>query len=328
MLELNSQIMPTPLPPLTALRAFEATVRLGSVGAAAAELRVTHGAVSRQLQALEQALGQPVLVRAGRGLRPSEAGVQLQQVATAAFEQLRRGWAGLQADATQRPLVIGCPGSVLARWMIPRLGELAAALPTLKVHLSAQQGDIAADLAGLDALLLLGQPPWPAAWQVDALAPECIGPVFSPQLGDASQLAQAPPTALLQQPLLHTLSRPQAWPSWLQAHDLPAQPVRLGNGFEHLYYLLEAAVAGLGVAIAPQPLVAADMASGRLLAPWGFTATGGQWVLCRRAGNRDRRLDQLADWMRGQLQGNGLPAGNMPAGALPAATPAAQPSTG
>ena len=67
------------------------------------------------------------------------------------------------------------------------------------------------------------------------------------------------------------------------------------------YLVLEAAGAGLGVAIAPQELVAADIASGRLLAPWGFTPTGGDWALCRRADNRDRRIDALAQWLQQQL---------------------------
>ena len=82
----------------------------------------------------------------------------------------------------------------------------------------------------------------------------------------------------------------------------PAQ-LQLGSGFEHLYYLLEAAVAGLGVAIAPEPLVADDLAAGRLLAPWGFGATGGFWVLATPEGAADPRVDALADWLTAQLAG-------------------------
>lgn len=293
--------MPSPLPPLTALRAFEATVRLGSVSAAAAELHVTHGAVSRQLHTLEQALGQPLLEKVGRGLQPTPAGQQLQLATHAAFEQVRSTWAALQPRPADGPLVLGCPGSVLARWMIPRLETLKHDLPGLTLHLAAVEGELHPALPGLDAVLLLGQPPWPAHWHVDVLAAECIGPVFSPQLPQAASLAQAPPAQLLQLPLLHTTSRPQAWPTWLAAHGMPSAPPRLGQGFDHLYYLLEAAGAGLGVAIAPRQLVTADVANGRLLAPWGFTPTGGSWALCRRAGNPDRRIDALAHWLQQQL---------------------------
>ncbi len=293
--------MTQPLPPLTALRAFEATVRLGSVSAAAAELHVTHGAVSRQLQVLEQALGQRLLEKTGRRLSPTPAGQQLQQAATTAFNQLRQSWQALQRRPDDGPLVLGCPGSVLARWMIPRLGRLASDLPELRVHLAVLEGDLAPALEGLDAALLLGQPPWPANWQAHTLAEERIGPVFSPQLPGAATLRLAAPSAVLAQPVLHTTSRPQAWPSWLASQQLASTQLQLGAGFAHLYYLLEAAVAGLGVAIAPEPLVADDVASGRLLAPWGFAATGGQWALCTRHNHGDPRLDRLIAWLRRQL---------------------------
>ncbi len=134
------------------------------------------------------------------------------------------------------------------------------------------------------------------------LAPERIGPVLSPVLPQAQTLAAGPPSALLQQHLLHTASRPQAWPSWAQAHGVDPAALRYGTGFEHLYYLLEAALAGIGVAIAPQPLVADDLASGRLLAPWGFADTGGQWALCTAGGREDQRIVALAAWLRTQLR--------------------------
>lgn len=303
------------LPPLTALRAFEATVRLGSVTAAASELHVTHGAISRQLQLLEQALGQPVLEKAGRGLLPTRAGRQLQDTTHAAFEQLRHTWASLQPRQHDGPLTLGCPGSILARWMIPRLEPLRQAHPELTLHLAAVEGPPAQALDGVDAVLLLGQAPWPVHWQVRQLGQERIGPVFSAQLPQARQLAAAPAASLLEQALLHTTSRPQAWPAWLAAHGLGN--ARLGQGFDHLYYLLEAAHAGLGVAIAPYELVAADIASGRLLAPWGFTTTGGCWALCSRADHPDRRIGQLAHWLQGQLEQSAAGLSLQPSGHRP-----------
>src|SRR5690606_19355031 len=106
--------------------------------------------------------------------------------------------------------------------------------------------------------------------------------------------------ARLQGRLLQTASRPRGGPGWARRQGLDPVALRLGTGFEHLYYLLEAALAGLGVAIAPQPLVAAEVAAGRLLAPWGFVDTGAQWCLCTRAGD-DPELERLADWLRAQL---------------------------
>lgn len=290
------------LPSLNALRAFEAAARLRSVSLAAAELHVTHGAVSRQLRALEEELGLSLFERDGRGIRPSAAGHRLLEASSSAFAQISVCVAALRRPQRNEAFVLGCPGSILARWMIPRLHDLQRDLPQLTLHLAAQEGDFAPRLEGLDAALMLGQPPWPEGWQVHALAPERIGPVFSPAMPGARLLAEQPISALQEHPLLHTRSRPQAWPTWAALNDLDHQRLHYGTGFEHLYYLLEAAGAGLGVAIAPQPLVAEDLASGRLIAPWGFIDTEGSWGLCTTQ-REDPRVEQLAQWLQRQLQG-------------------------
>ncbi|AKC85666.1 LysR family transcriptional regulator [Pseudoxanthomonas suwonensis] len=295
--------MPRPLPPLNALRAFEAAARLGSVSRAAGELHVTHGAVSRHIRTLEEALGAPLFEREGRGLALTAAGLRLRDAAGDAFDVLRGAWSGLRRDGQASALVLGCPGSVLARWAIPRLERLSAELPDLKLHLSAQESGFDAALTGLDAALLLGQAPWPAEWRVHALGPERIGPVLSPRHARYPTLSNAPAAALLDEPLLHTTSRPQAWPRWLASQGLDATRLRPGTGFDHLTYLLEAAAAGLGVAIAPQELVQADLDSGRLVAPWGFTETGGSWALCTSRGQDDARIAALASWLRRELAG-------------------------
>ncbi|CAM0998380.1 LysR family transcriptional regulator [Rhodanobacter sp. Root179] len=291
------------LPPLNALRAFEAVARLHSVGRAAAELHVTHGAVSRQLRLLDEALGRPLFSRQGRGLVLTAAGEQLHAGAGLAFEQLRDSWAALREHNAQAPFVLGCASSLLARWLIPRLDRLAHDLPGLRLHLSAQESSPTAELGRLDALLLLSAPPWPAGWQVDTLAPERIGPVVSPRYGGWPRLQGQPPGCLLDEPVLHTTSRPQAWPDWLRGMDLPPSRPPGGAGFPHLYHLLEAAIAGLGVAIAPAPLVADDLATGRLLAPWGFQPTTGHWILATPQRSGDRRAVALARWLRQELAG-------------------------
>lgn len=289
------------LPPLNALRAFEAVARLDSVSRAAAELHVTHGAISRQLRLLEEAAGTALFARQGRGLALTAAGRRLHEAAESAFVPLRAAWAELQQRSTQAPLVLGCPGSVLARWVIPRLERLSRDQPELKLHLSASDSMPGGSLAGLDAALLISQPPWPSQWQVHLLAPERIGPVVSPRYPGFERLRSAPPGILLELPLLHTASRPQAWGEWARRAGLDPALLQLGTGFEHLYYLLEATEAGLGVAIAPEPLVAEDLASGRLVAPWGFVATDAHWALCAPRRREDRRIARLASWLRGAL---------------------------
>ncbi|AZD13005.1 LysR family transcriptional regulator [Pseudomonas chlororaphis] len=290
------------LPPLNALRAFEATARLNSVSQAAEQLHVTHGAVSRQLKVLEEHLGVSLFVKEGRGLKLTDSGVRLRDASSDAFERLRTVCAELTQSTVDAPFVLGCSGSLLARWFIPRLGRLNADLPDLRLHLSAGEGDLDPRRPGLDALLVFAEPPWPADMQVFELASERIGPVLSPRYSRYEQLREAPASALLNETLLQTTSRPQAWPSWARQNGIDAGALKFGQGFEHLYYLLEAAVAGLGVAIAPQPLVAEDLRAGRLVAPWGFCETPGQLALWLPKRAADGRARQLAQWLSNELR--------------------------
>lgn len=286
------------LPPLNALRAFEVAARLGSVSLAAEELHVTHGAVSRQIRGLEEHLGVAVFAREGRGLKLTGSGLRLRDAAAEAFARLRGVCEDIKRQVEDRPFVLGCPGSLLARWFIPRLDRLNRELPELRLQLSASEGELDPRRPGLDATLLFAAPPWPSDMHVFELATESIGPVLSPRYAGFDRLSTAPPRALCTEQLLHTASRPQAWPNWAAAQGLAAQDVHLGQGFEHLYYLLEAAAAGLGVAIAPQQLVTDDLAGGRLVAPWGFVETSAQLALWVPARQRDPRAERLADWLR------------------------------
>lgn len=287
------------LPPLNALRAFEAAARLQSVSRAGDELHVTHGAISRQIRALEEQLGVSLFDKAGRGVKLTDAGLRLRDVTSESFERLRGVCADLRRQQEERPFVLGCPGSLLARWFIPRLDRLQRELPELRLQLSASQGELDPRSTEVDATLLFADPPWPADMQVFELAPERIGPVLSPRYANYARLAAATAEALYAEPLLHTTSRPQAWPQWAAAQGLAAERMQQGQGFEHLYYLLEAAAAGLGVAIAPQTLVADDLRAGRLVAPWGFVETSGCLALWTR--RADPRSERLAHWLRSEL---------------------------
>lgn len=291
------------LPPLNALRAFEAAARLNSISQAANELHVTHGAVSRQVRSLEEHLGVTLFSKEGRGLKLTDSGIRLRDVSAELFNRLRSTCAELQQGQADAPFVLACPGSLLARWFIPRLDRLNRELPELRLQLSASEGELDPRRSGVDATLWFAEPPWPADMQVFELAAERIGPVLSPRYAQFAALHQAPAAALLGEPLLHTSSRPQAWPSWAASNGLDTSALKLGQGFEHLYYLLEAAAAGLGVAIAPQQLVTDDLAGGRLVAPWGFVETSARLALWVPARRLDKRAQLLAAWLRHELQG-------------------------
>lgn len=297
--------MPRALPSLNALLAFEAAARLGSVSRAATELHVTHGAVSRHIRALEEDLHTSLFQRQGRGLVLTPAGQRLRDTSTAAFAQLRDTCEELRVATAHAPFVLGCPVSLLARWMIPRLERLMDELPELDLHLRPQETSFDEALGGLDAAIMAGEPPWPAGWRVYPLARERIGPVASPGFAKAHRFARSRPQAVQEQMLLHTQSRPDAWDHWAQSVGLPARQLTLGQGYPHLYHMIEAAVAGRGLAIAPAQLVAGDLASGRLVAPWGFHEARAQWVLVTSARVSDARVEPLAEWLKAAFADHG-----------------------
>jgi len=292
------------LPPLSALRAFEATARLGSVTAAADELSVTHGAVSRQLKSLDEHFGVALFTKAGRGLVLTHHGERLQSGVGEAFAKLRDSCTLLKHEVEEAPFTLACPGSLLARWLIPRLDRLNQALPELKLQVVVSDTEQPGTLSDAAATLAFSAPPWPVDVEVIELIPEEICAVLSPRLAEACEAAH--PASLFTNKLLYTASRPQAWPQWAAAQGLaPAtleNALTQGQGFAHLYYLMEAAVAGLGVAIAPRLLVEDDLKSGRLLAPWGSIETPARLCLWLPKHTNARRSEALANWLKEELK--------------------------
>ncbi len=290
--------MSSTLPSLNALRAFDATAQTLSMTAAAEQLHVTHGAVSRQIRQLEEQLGMRLFERAGRGVRLTPAGVRLASTTQQVFSQLEQTCDQLRREAEGAPFVLSCSGSFLARWFIPRLDQLKQDCPGLELHLTAADEDQPIR-TGVDAALRFATPPWPTGSRVIELAPERIGPVLRPDL--LSDPGQVTPDVLLRLPLLETLSRPQAWPQWCQQQGLNPAELKIAQSFEHLNYMLEAALVGLGVAIAPAYLVEEDLRTGRLIAPWGFIETDALLSLWLPDTAQDPRARQLAEWLTRKL---------------------------
>ncbi|WP_110693486.1 LysR family transcriptional regulator [Salinicola halophyticus] len=292
------------LPPLNALRAFESTARLGSVTAAARELHVTHGAVSRQLRTLEQHFGAALFDKAGRGIVLTVHGRELHQSVGEAFSRLNEGCVALRRRLDEAPFTLACPGSLLARWLIPRLDRLNADLPELRLRVVSSEHELDPRREDVDATLRFAAPPWPDDITVIPLMPERIVAVATPEIWTTAAKGSA--RAMLERlTLLDTASRPQAWPEWTAAMGVEQETLAAarakGRSFEHLYYLLEAALAGLGVAIAPQLLVAAELRQGRLISPWPAIETSASLGLWLAPGADTRRGQRLAEWLRREL---------------------------
>ncbi|WOX20210.1 LysR substrate-binding domain-containing protein [Streptomyces solicathayae] len=293
------------LPPPNTLLPFEATVRHASMTAAAQELHVTHGAVSRQIQNLERALGVTLFERGARTLRPTPEARQLAAVVRDALDQIDAAAGQVSRRGAGGPLTLSCEPTLLMRWLIPRLPDLTASVPDVTVLLSAGGGPVSFDRGGVDVAIRRDDFPVPPEVSRTLLFAERIGPVCRPDLAASVERL----------PLLHTRTRPGAWEDWRRAAGDTSEAGAQGGSageqtFEHFYLTLQAAAAGVGVAIGPYALVRDDLERGQLAAPFGFRPDGtSYYLLGPRPPERDERVARLLGWLRDRT--DGLDAGDV-----------------
>ncbi|OZI68259.1 LysR substrate-binding domain-containing protein [Bordetella genomosp. 1] len=279
------------LPPLSALRAFDAVARSGSVTAAAAELHRTHGAVSRQLRALQEHAGAALFARQGTGIVLNEAGQALQAIVGPLFDQLEDGYARVQQRARQPGLHVACSATFAMRWLVPHLADFYRDEPDIRIRLSMTSArEIRAE--GADLLIA-----WDLSHYLEAeraralpLAPAAFGPVCRPGYDMKARGAVR---------ITHEYTT-SAWSQWQALtgrRDLPRREI----AFPHTHLCIEAALGGLGVALVESRLVQKELADGSLVAPHGFTPfAGGMMALA--AGEPDARARRFIAWLGQALQ--------------------------
>ena len=287
---------------LGSLRFFEAAARLGSFVQAADELHVTHGAVSRQIRLLETSLGTALFERRNRGVFLTAPGAQLRDAVQQAFERLDAALDAVRQPARPAPLVVSCEPTIAMKWLIPRLGDFYQRHPDVPLHLFASGGPVAFQRDAVDVALRRNDFAWDGGLHVEKVGDEWIAPVCAPALLLQGKLD------LSAQRLLHTASRPAAWAQWRAAD---AGNTGAGHGdsqtYEHFYLSLQAACAGLGVAIGSIFMVREEIDSGRLVAPLGFRRDASAYVLLSPLPfDGDVRRTALLRWLREQM-GQALP---------------------
>ncbi|MGU3340906.1 transcriptional regulator GcvA [Methylobacterium mesophilicum] len=253
------------LPPLNALKAFEAAARHVSFTRAAEELRVTHGAVSRHVQMLEGWLGVPLFERHNRRVVLTEAGqsyaaeigAALDRVALATARQVERG--------RPRLLHVNALATFTLRWLIPRLSGFQVAHPAVEVRLTTSNVPLAHLVDPFDVAIRGGPDTRPGHIGQPFLSERRL-PVCSPAL--LRRLPLHEPEHLRHHTLLHAATLPEVWPHWLRAAGVPELTPQASVTLEHFYLTLQAALDGLGVAMGPERLIADDVAAGRLTRPF------------------------------------------------------------
>ena len=287
------------LPSLLALRCFEAAARQENFSRAASELHLTPGAVSRAVRLLEDELGVELFERRSRRVFLTDAGRVLAKAVGDGLGLMAQAIDTLRANARQKPAwVLSCEPTLLMRWLIPRWPDFQARHPEINVHLVAGGGPFSF-ASDIDLAIRRDDFPWADSYHAEPLFAEKIGPVCRPEKVAQWFCAEdASPQLRADAPRLHTRTRPGAWHEWAAAAGL-AWPDAAGQTFEHFYFSLQAAVAGLGVAIGPWHLVRDDLESGVLAAPGGFVEDGSRYcLLSPQPLIADSPQAQLLAWLR------------------------------
>jgi DNA-binding transcriptional LysR family regulator len=288
--------MPLPRLPLNALRAFETTVRLGSMSAAAAELGVTHGAVSRHIRELEAQFGLPLLLRLPKSVAPTPAGSQLAVNLAQAFELMHQGVARLAPG----PLTLSCSATIAMNWLIPRLRTFKRDNPTIEVRLNINYGVVDFVREEVSLAIRLSTYRAPEDVIVRPLLREDVGPICHPDYADRLELHE--PADLTRARILGTATRTDAWSEWLAVIGRSDLNLRVHETYEHHYLLIQAASYGLGIAMAPRILVADQIERGHLVAPLGFVPGPHElhlWIAPHVRSREDVR--RLSRWIQDEM---------------------------
>jgi DNA-binding transcriptional LysR family regulator len=278
--------LPRRLPSLSALTAFEAFARHGRMTRAADELFVTHGAVSRQIKALEAQLGARLVDGPRHALKLTPEGLTLAQSLTAAFDTIREGLPAPARGGDGRPLRLSCNGTFAMRWLIPRLHDFIGRHPAIKVEIAESFAPVDFGADAYDAAIRLTVVETPADQVETLLMEHTFGPVCAPGAGPLEPQAR-----------LLSRTHPPVWAEWTAASGVDLGPGAGPREFDHMFYMLEAAAAGLGVAIGSWPLVEQDIERGRLVAPLGFTQGRGRVALFAPRRNPHTGVAALRDWL-------------------------------
>jgi LysR family glycine cleavage system transcriptional activator len=284
------------LPPLNALRSFDAAARHQSFTRAADELCVTQGAVSHQVKALEAELGLKLFNRERHGLVITEAGREYLAVVRDAFDRIALGTDRLLERQRSGVITVSTSPDFAAKWLVNRLGRFAEAHPEIELRVSATMHHVDFAREDVDLAIRHGAGDWPGLDAVNLCAEELF-PVCSPALVIGRNGIQEPED-VLQFPLLHLNDR-RDWSRWLEAAGAPGEGLLHGPILNHASMLIDAAIDGQGIALARTTLAATDLISGRLIRPFqtALPLHNTYWIVSPQATSMLPKIVVFRDWL-------------------------------
>jgi LysR family glycine cleavage system transcriptional activator len=294
------------LPPLNALRAFEAAARHLNFSRAADELSVTPGAVSQQIQNLEDYVGVALFKRTPKGLLLTDPAQIALPALREAFDRLADAASMLTAAVDGRRLTVSVAPSFAAKWLVPRLGLFEALHPQVDVWVSAGMELVDFNSGEVDLAIRYGTGRYPGL-EVVRLMQETVVPVVSPELLEREPMAE--PSDLAGHVLLHDGS-PDAddscpdWTMWLAARGVRGVDGSRGPRFNQSSLVIEAAVGGRGVALAKRALAQADLDAGRLVSPFQITTAVdfAYYAVYPKAKGRLPQVKAFVSWLMAEAE--------------------------
>lgn len=284
------------LPPLNALRAFEAAAARTSFSQAAEDLNVTQAAVSHQVKALEDWFGFPLFRREARAVRLTPEGAQLFEAARDALDGIADAAHRLRADDGGTPLTITVLHSFAATWLVPRLRRFRDRHPEIDVRITTSETLVDLARSDIDVAIRYGVGDWPGL-HVDWLMAEDRFPVCSPALAEGP-----PPLERLEDLRGQTLIHDDdyfGWPEWLAAAGVEGVDVARGPLYSNSNLAVDAAINGDGILLARSVLVTDALASGRLVKPFDVSqpARMAYYLACTEAALGRPRVAAFRDWL-------------------------------
>ena len=284
------------LPPLNALKAFEAAARHESFTRAAEELCVTQGAVSHQVKALEAELAIKLFNRERQRLIITEAGKDYLTVVRDALDRIAVGTERLLQRQNAGVLTVSTSPDFAAKWLVHRLGHFAEAHSGFDLRVSATLHHVDFAREEVDLAVRHGEGNWPGLDTI-RLSAEQLFAVCSPKLLSGRRRL-AKPADILNFPLLHLDSRAD-WTNWLQAVGLDGADVTHGPVLNRASMVIDAAINGQGVAFARTTLAAWDLINGRLMRPFpeSLRLSKTYWIVCPKATATLPKIVTFRDWL-------------------------------
>jgi DNA-binding transcriptional LysR family regulator len=287
------------LPPLNALRVFEVAARTGSYAEAGAELGLTHGAVSRQIAALETWLGQRLFARVGRRMTATPAARAFAAEVSLSFDRMSIAAEACGHPSTRHILRVNAPTTLAMRWLIPRLDRFHAQRPDVEVVVTTATTLHDELRGGFDIAIRRGvaeQSVWPQ-YRAAPFLDEADTLVASPTLLERAPLRQ--PADVANHVLLGSETRPGDWADWLERAGLSQKAGQRRRVFDHFFVTLQAVADGLGIGVGPLPVLQADLASGRLATPFPtiLVPRTGYVALIPFDANKTSSLTTFMDWL-------------------------------